>query len=57
MKILASAVLVFLALIFAVPICVGLSIWLLGDPIYFSAFLFPMIAGIAFLVRGMAVDG
>lgn len=47
MNLLASAVLVFLGLVFAVPICAGPANWLLGDPMDCWVFLFPMIVMVA----------
>jgi hypothetical protein len=50
MRILTAAILVFLGLIFAVPICAGLANAVFGNPIYFSVFLIPAIAVVAWVV-------
>lgn len=50
MKLLTAAVLTFLGLIFAVPICVGVAIWLTGDPVNYSYFLISGIVAVAWMV-------
>jgi hypothetical protein len=53
-KLLAAAVLIFLGLIFAVPICVGLAMRLTGDPMNYSYFLIPGIVVVAWMVGRLA---
>jgi len=45
MKALAAVVLIFLAMVFAVPICAGLGNWLFGDPLTGGPILFVAIVG------------
>lgn len=50
MKALAAVVLIFLALVFAVPICAGLGNWLFGNPLAGGPIL--MVAIISSMILG-----
>lgn len=49
MKALAAVVLIFLALVFAVPICARLGNWLFGDPLAGGPILLVAIVGVMIL--------